>query len=352
VTSANVSLGDVDGDGHLDVVLVKGRHWPLLDMVLLGGGDGTFLPAYPVGPDADRSYSGILVDMDQDGDLDVVVSNDSPDPKLVHLNDGNGRFQVGFTFGEPGWNTRHVSVADFNGDGFPDAVLANRNGAGAGWSYVCFGDGTGGFRPECEAVAEGSATTITARDFDGDGTPDLAVPHRDGGQSFIYLNDGAGGFPQRRPFGPSDAAIRAAKAADLNGDGVLDLAVIDQQTGPAVFYGGPGVTFEAGEPLGDTGAVPYAIQVGDLDNTGTTDIIVGFVESPPIVYFNDGGDGFNPVPFGDNEGVAYGFAVGDVNEDGLIDIAMARSGALNMLYFGAPRPDSGGDPPRPEPDDA
>lgn len=90
-TSANVSIGDVNRDGHQDIVLVKGRHWPLDDLVLLGLGNGSFQPAYPLGSQPDRSYSGVLVDMDGDGDLDVVVSNDTPDPKIMHLNDGRGR---------------------------------------------------------------------------------------------------------------------------------------------------------------------------------------------------------------------------------------------------------------------
>lgn len=333
-TSANVSLGDVNGDGHLDVVLVKGRHWPLVDILLVGVGDGTFLPARAIGEEADRSYSGLLVDMDRDGDLDVVVSNDQPDPKRVHLNDGTGRFRVGSTFGEPEWSTRHVSVADFDGDLFPDVVLANRYGDDTGWSHICFGDGTGGFRSECEPVAEGSATTITAADLDGDGMADLVVPHRDGGQSFVYLNDGEGAFVERRPFGPADAAIRSARAADLNGDGLVDLAVIDERSGPAIFYGGPDLTFGPAEPLGDSDAVPYAIQTADVDGSGSTDVVVGFVESRPIIYFNDGMVGFVPVAFGDDEGVAYGFAVGDVDEDGLMDVVMARSDAVNMLYLG------------------
>jgi hypothetical protein len=68
---------------------------------------------------------------------------------------------------------------------------------------------------------------------------------------------------------------------------------------------------------------------------------VGYVESRPIVYFNDGTGAFTPVPFGDDAGVAYGFGIGDLDEDGFLDIAVARSGARNVLYFGAP-PDSGG----------
>lgn len=60
-TSANVSMGDLDGDGDLDLVLAKGRHWPLANRVLLNDGRGTFV-ASDLAPTADRSYSTVLAD--------------------------------------------------------------------------------------------------------------------------------------------------------------------------------------------------------------------------------------------------------------------------------------------------
>ena len=116
-TSANVSIGDVNGDGTLDLVLAKGRHWPLVDRVLLGDGHGNDTAAYDLGTASDRTYSGLLVDLDGDHDLDVVISNDDPDPKLVYLNDGKGHFRVGSTFGQasgrretPAWPTSTATV--------------------------------------------------------------------------------------------------------------------------------------------------------------------------------------------------------------------------------------------------
>src|SRR6478735_1486167 len=85
--SANVSIGDLDGDGDLDIVLAKGRHDPYVDKVLLNDGKGHFVTS-DLGSTADRTYTAALADLDGDGDLDVVISNDAPDKKLLYLNDG------------------------------------------------------------------------------------------------------------------------------------------------------------------------------------------------------------------------------------------------------------------------
>lgn len=335
-TSANVSVGDLNGDGYLDLVLAKGRHWPLVDRVLLGDGQGHILRAYNLGEKADRSYSGRLVDLDGDGDLDVVISNDAPDPKLVYLNDGKGQFHVGSTYGRAEWETRNASVADLDGDGRPDIIVANRTDKGPNTNYICLNQGKGRFSADCIAFSHESATTITPADFDHDGLIDLAVPNRDGGQSYLYFNGGKANFSnlKRIPFGPPDAAIRMTEAADLDADGLLDLVAIDERRGVAIYFGQPDGTFSSGLAIENGKVTPYALSVRDLNGDGKIDIIVGNVEAQPTIYFNDGsGRHYAPVHFGDNKGTVYGFAVGDLDRDGLLDIAVARSDAPNVVYF-------------------
>ena len=335
-TSANVSIGDVNGDGKLDIVLAKGRHWPLVDRVLIGDGAGGFNPGYDLGTASDRTYSGRLVDLDRDGDLDVVISNDAPDPKRVYLNDGKGRFRVGSTFGDPKWPTRNATVADINGDGLPDIVVANRGGNSSA-NYVCLNRGAGRFDADCIAFSREPATTITAADFNGDGRVDLAVPFRDRGQSRVYLAVPGGTFDATRtiPFGPPNAAIRMTEAADLDGDGRLDVVAIDERVGTTIYFGHPSGGFADGVPVAGATPTPYALAVADVNGDGKPDVIVGNVEAPSAVHFNDGtGRKFHSIRVGDDKGTVYGFAVADLDGDGTVDIAVARSDAPNVVYVG------------------
>src|SRR5262245_21546803 len=125
-TSSNASIGDLNGDGHPDIVLVKGRHWQVTTLTLFGDGKGHFTPGPALPSNATKSYSGSLADMTRSGHLDIVLSNDAPDAKLVLLNDGNGHFTIGGTHGDPKWPTRNAAVGDLNGDGYPDIAVANR----------------------------------------------------------------------------------------------------------------------------------------------------------------------------------------------------------------------------------
>jgi hypothetical protein len=333
-TTANASLGDLDGDGDLDIVLAKGRHWPLVDLVLLNDGRGGFDDRHPLGTAAERTYTAALADLDGDGDLDLAVGNDRPDEKRVYFNDGRGRFQPAGTFGRSTWATRNVTLADLDGDRRPDIIVANRGGPeNLSENYVCLNDGGGRF-PSCDVLSTESATTIAAADIDGDGTIDLIVPHRDRGQSYMFSNDGKGRFRAKRPVGPPDAATRAVAVGDLTGNGYPDLIMGDAARGGALVYPNQGGgTFSDPIAVGGEGDDVYSIAVADLDGDGTMDVVLGNDDTPGTVLMNRGdGRSFDVIRFGDGEGAIYGLAVGDVTGDGCPDIVAARSGARSVLY--------------------
>jgi len=335
-TSASVSIGDIDGNGTPDLVLAKGRHWPLNNLILRNDGKGHFA-AEPLSSAPDRTYSAALADLNGDGALDIVVSNDRPDKKLVYLNDGKGKFHVTGTFGAPEWSTRYVTVADLNADRRPDLIVANRssNPAMPRPSFVCLNSGAGAF-PTCEALATQSATIIVAADIDGDGKPDLFVPHRDGGQSLMFWGDGSGHFAGAgTPVGAPKSQIRAAAAADINGDGIVDLVVGDEQRGMFLYTGTGRRGFAAAAAIGTEPGAPYAIGVADLNRDGKPDIVVGRQEAVGSVFFNEGGKQptFTAQPWNDGKGSVYGVAIGDLDADGWPDIAAARSEAPNGVWF-------------------
>jgi hypothetical protein len=316
---------------------VKGRHWPIVDRVLLGDGSGRIRKAYNLGKVSDRSYTGGLADFNGDGFVDIAISNDEPNPKLIYFNDGKGIFTIGSHFGLPEWPTRNISIADINADGLPDIILANR-GDSESANYICLNRGKGVFDSNCIPFAAYPATTISPADFNKDGFIDLVVPHRDGGQSCVYLGSGNITFSEaaRIPFGPSEANIRMSAVADFNGDNLLDIVAIDENKGVVLYFGQKDKTFSQGRTIADAKTVPYALTVADLNNDKKIDIIVGHVEAPSSIFFNEGrGDNFKEISFGDSKGTVYGFAVGDFNEDGALDIAAARSEATNVLYFGS-----------------
>lgn len=331
-TSSNASIGDLNGDGCPDILVVKGRHWALQSAIFFGDCKGHFTPGPRVPSHPLRSYSGSLADMTKSGHLDVVLSDDSPDPKVVLVNNGHGNFNVGGTYGEPGWPMRNAAAGDLNGDGYPDIVVANRMFT----SYACLNDGKLHFA--CRPLkGSRSAATVAIGDIAGNGGNDIIYACRDSCQSLVYFNDGSGNFSRREPWGPPNSSTRALAVADFNGDGHLDIAACHEQLGCFVYPNDGKGHFGAGIPFETGGALPYSMTTGDLLRRHRADIIVGYVQAPGVIYFNDGsGRNFEPLAFGDGKGAIYGMAVGDLNGDGWPDIVVARSGAPSFVMYNHP----------------
>lgn len=329
-TSSNASIGDINEDGKPDIVLVKGRHWQVTTRLFFGDGKGHFTPGPALPSNAVKSYSGSLADMTKSGHLDIVLSNDSPDPKLVLLNDGKGNFRIGGTYGDPKWPTRNAAVGDLNGDGYPDIAVANRMFT----SYYCLNDGKLHF--DCRALKDSpsAATVALANIYGSPGAKDIVYACRDSCQSLIYVNDGKGNFEREEKWGPAKSSTRAMAVADFNGDGHLDIAACHERLGCFVYLNDGKGRFGSGIEFAEPSATPYSMIATDLNRDGRPEIVVGYVGAPGVAYFNDGsGKKYAAVPFGDGKGSIYGMAAGDLDGDGWPDVVAARSDAASFIAF-------------------
>src|ERR1022692_4299000 len=179
-----LAVADMNGDGRPDVVVVN--YYSYSVDVLLGNGNGTFQPAVAYRAGGTPS-SVALADVNGDGKPDIVVGNNGNVGVL--LGNGNGTFQPVVTHpsgGEGQWFQTPVAIADVNGDGKPDIVLAN-SGAVSGPSNVgvLLGNGDGTFQPVVTYGSGGfTPDSVAVADVSGDGRLDILVANQ-----FCYSSD-------------------------------------------------------------------------------------------------------------------------------------------------------------------
>jgi hypothetical protein len=219
-----LALADLNGDGKPDLLTANNDDNDIA--VLLGDGKGGFRPApgapFAVGP---SPYPPAVGDVNGDGRVDVVTPNTKPGKGgvTVLLGDGKGGFAP--ARGSPVATAERpyfLALGDVNGDGKPDAVAAHDDDTRL---TVLLGDGKGGFTPAPgPRVALGArAFGVVVADVDKDGKPDVVAA---AGESVrVLLGDGWGSFVAApgSPFAAGKGCWRLA-VADLDGDGRADVA--------------------------------------------------------------------------------------------------------------------------------
>jgi hypothetical protein len=155
-------------------------------------------------------------DLDGDGHQDLVTANTSGSVSVL-LNKGNGAFAAKADYAAGGAPSS-LALADFDGDGFLDAVVASPRARAGRHLTVLLGRGDGTFRLRRYFPARVYASRLSSGDLNGDGRPDLAFS--DGGALAVMVNRGDATFQAPLWFGLANTLA----AGDFNGDGRIDLA--------------------------------------------------------------------------------------------------------------------------------
>jgi hypothetical protein len=252
------ALGDLDGDGDLDAAIVDNG----LDrvMVLLGNGDGTFAP--PTGPWTVQGSSAnhiALGDVTGDGHLDAIVTSFSGSLNYTLLPGvGDGSFGPPSYF-EPGTSASDVALDDLDGNGWLDVIIAHYSSETVTVSlhtgnpatpYQNFGV------PYATLPQEtGGPGTLQVGDFDGDGARDVAVGVGSAQRIELMFGDGLGHLTAREAYSVDETG-NLIRAGDWNGDGALDLLAVAQKI--SVLLNRQTLTWKSfGGGLAGTDGIPH-----------------------------------------------------------------------------------------------
>jgi hypothetical protein len=280
----DMDVGDLDGDGVVDVALVRESFLSPRTVWAKGSGDGTFgaLVDLVMGADLDAVR---LADMNGDGDLDVVVASTGSNSVVIRAGHGDGTFDAAVTI--PTWfSPVDVVVDDVDGDGNGDLTTFHN----------------------------GSGTSIEVRLGNGDLT--FAAP----------IQTDLGGAPQGGRL----------LLADLNDDGDLDLIATGLLAGDVgVMLGNGDGTFGAVTGYATSGLDPRRAAVGDVDRDGDVDVVVSyewrfFDRGTISVHLNDGTGALPGTVEIDTAMNLMGVALGDVDKDGALDAVVAAGGSAHL----------------------
>lgn len=281
--SRSASFIDVNNDGHLDIFISNGKRGGENNQLFINQGDGTF---------AEDSNNLIVVDnkssdgvtwgdVDNDGDLDVYVANWWDETNLFYLNNGKGEFSQQKTeaFLQTGYSET-ASWADYDKDGDLDLYVTNSSLDGLNnKNFFIKNNGDGRFTLEANQNITRdfkNSRNVSWTDIDNDGDLDLFIANESSTANQLFLNNN-GSFTEVT----SGDLVTSAKSsmgcswADYDNDGDLDVFVTNLKEGNQLFNNQGNGNFQlvSSSTVGQTGSSFGSIW-GDVDNDGDLDLFV------------------------------------------------------------------------------
>lgn len=336
-----LAIGDVDGDGSLDVVIgsehADGLSW------YHNPADSSLTSEWVRSPIASGDFTTDVevADLDLDGDLDVVAS-------AIDRNTIEWWEQVGDPSTSDGW-TRHeigpdfahdVVVGDIDGDGDADVGTFHNDAQRIDW-FEHPTDPTGSWTQHIVDDVSGEGLAID--DLDGDGDADLVA-----GPAVYTNTDGTGGVWTRSPVVEDWPEQARPIVADIDEDGTADIVMSSPETdGRLSWFRGP--TWDEQVIDGDAGYT-HSLEAADINLDGHLDLLVGvmhFAGTHEVrVLFGDGGSTWVPVVLASTG--THNAKLADLDGDGRQDIVGKNfDGPKQVEVWWTRRVEAGAAPTRP-----
>ncbi len=288
---------------------------------LMSSGTFSAATAYVVGA---QPASAAVGDLNDDGNLDVVVTNRGSNSVSVLLGNGDGTLQAQRTFAA-GAQPGAIEALDADGDGDVDVLVTN-----PGELSLLRGNGDGTLGSRTPIGDMGNLSDVDKGDINGDGIMDLVMSDTRGTVR-ILLGEGAGTYV-KQPFVPPATREAALVITDANLDGRLDVASSKPDDDAFIVRLGDGTGVLQSGPLISAGDNPAGIAAGDMNRDGRPDLVVANMgESTVAVFLNSGGGAFQLSARLASATTPRTVAVGDVNGDGRLDVVAGGSGGFSLF---------------------
>lgn len=269
---------------------------------------------YPTGV---NPRGAAIADFNEDGRPDLIVANRGSGSVTVFLATGPGTYGSGTPI-SIGGTPQAVSVADLNGDGHQDfAVVASS-------VSVYHGNGQGAFSHALTHPTGTAPYSIAIGDVSGDGRPDMVIACQGSNAVAVHPALASGGFGTRVLFG-TGASPYSVALADVTGDGILDAVTANYGSGTVSLLRGLSNGSFATRVDYAAGTSPIWVAAGDLNADGRADVVASNYGSASVsVLYSQAGGTLGGRQDLATSGSPYGVTITDVDRDGLPDIAVAQ----------------------------
>lgn len=315
-----VATGDLNNDGLIDIATANEADSSV--SILLATGKGQFEPELvPTAPSVNHPFGLRIIDIDKDGNLDLLVLNGFFHPATLLVGDGGGGFVESVLI--EAFGISDAAVVDVDGDSVLD-ILA----VGSGFLMVL--EGENGFgTPVFHTIEAGSIQGFGVADFDGNDVPDVVIARGSSSEISLLLNDGAGGFPIETSVG-SGSGFTALTPTDFNLDDNPDFAAVNPGDGTwTAFFGAGDGSFVGTEQeirAFTLGPREFAIATAEFNGDTLPDVVVvGTSGDEASVYLNQGDGTFDLSQVLAVPPLPGQLAAADVTGDGNADIVVSMT---------------------------